>query len=114
MKMTRVRWAMGLVAMIGLLGLPGTQAAGARALPAADQSRAEPIDLDVLFVSAHPDDEGFTLSTFGQWKEFDDLDAGFVTLTRGEGGGNAIGTEEGAALGLIREREEREAVGWAL
>ena len=35
---------------------------------------------------------------------------GVITITRGEGGGNAVGPEEGPALGLIREREERAAV----
>ncbi len=34
-------------------------------------------------------------------------------MTRGEGGGNAVGTEEGPALGLLREDEERRAVGLA-
>jgi len=33
-----------------------------------------------------------------------------LTITRGEGGGNAVGSEEGPALGLLREAEERKAV----
>ncbi|GAA2077534.1 sugar-binding protein [Actinomadura alba] len=69
--------------------------------------------LDVLFVGAHPDDEAGGLSTYGQWKEFDHARTGVVTITRGEGGGNASGTEEGPALGLLRENEERRAVGKA-
>ena len=48
---------------------------------------------------------------FGEWRERFGAETGVVTVTRGEGGGNAIGPEEGPALGLIREREEREAVG---
>lgn len=67
-------------------------------------------DLDVLFVGAHPDDEAFSLSTLGQWNEDHDLRSGVVTVTRGEGGGNAVGPEEGPALGLLRESEERTAV----
>ncbi len=67
-------------------------------------------DLDVLFVGAHPDDEAFALSTYGQWGEDDDVRTGVLTITRGEGGGNAVGPEEGPALGLIREAEERRAV----
>ena len=70
-------------------------------------------DLDVLFVGAHPDDEAGSLSTFGQWLEYEGIRTGVITVTRGEGGGNAAGTEEGAALGLIREAEERKAVGKA-
>ncbi|MBW9205316.1 PIG-L family deacetylase [Mumia sp. zg.B17] len=70
-------------------------------------------DLDVLFVGAHPDDESGRLSTFGQWGEQFGSRVGVVTITRGEGGGNAVGPEEGPALGVIREREERAAVGTA-
>src|SRR5262249_7489913 len=69
--------------------------------------------LDVLFVGAHPDDEAGGLSTYGQWQEFDGARTGVVTITRGEGGGNAAGIEEGPALGLLREDEERRAVGRA-
>jgi LmbE family N-acetylglucosaminyl deacetylase len=80
-------------------------------LPAAPaQAAAGPVDLDVLFVGAHPDDEAFTLSTLGQWNEDHDVRTGVVTVTRGEGGGNAVGPEEGPALGLLREAEERTAV----
>ena len=71
------------------------------------------VDLDVLFIGAHPDDEAFALGTYGQWHEFNDMEVGVITITRGEGGGNAVGTEEGPALGLLREAEERNAVGMA-
>ncbi|WP_327103688.1 sugar-binding protein [Nonomuraea glycinis] len=69
-----------------------------------------PVDLDALFVGAHPDDEAFSLSTLGQWHEDHHVRTGVVTVTRGEGGGNAVGPEEGPALGLLREAEERTAV----
>src|SRR5215467_13356451 len=69
--------------------------------------------LDVLFVGAHPDDESGDLSTFGQWNEQRHLRTGVLAITRGEGGGNAVGTEEGPALGLLREAEERTAVALA-
>ncbi|MFI6738370.1 sugar-binding protein [Nonomuraea sp. NPDC050451] len=72
-----------------------------------------PVDLDALFVGAHPDDEAFSLSTLGQWNEDHRVRTGVVTVTRGEGGGNAVGPEEGPALGLLRESEERAAVGKA-
>ncbi|MDQ3767015.1 MAG: PIG-L family deacetylase [Actinomycetota bacterium] len=67
------------------------------------------VDLDVLFVGAHPDDEAFNLCTFGQWDEYRGMETGVVTITRGEGGGNAVGPEEGPPLGLLREDEERRA-----
>jgi LmbE family N-acetylglucosaminyl deacetylase len=66
--------------------------------------------LDVLFVGAHPDDEAGNLSTYGQWARSRHVRTGVLTITRGEGGGNAVGTEEGPDLGLLREGEERRAV----
>lgn len=81
--------------------------------PPSSTSAGRPVDLDVLFVGAHPDDESGTLSTLGEWGEEYGVESGVVTITRGEGGGNAIGPEEGPALGLIREAEERRAVAYA-
>jgi LmbE family N-acetylglucosaminyl deacetylase len=83
------------------------------ATPVADAGPSGPVDLDVLFIGAHPDDEAGGLSTYGQWNEVNDAEVGVITITRGEGGGNAVGTEEGPALGLLREDEERRAVGLA-
>ena len=113
------------LATLTIVGLAGLQlpASGAAPLaaprtapgqPRATTDRVAPpadkADLDVLFVGAHPDDEAFQLSAFGQWRERYGARTGVVTITRGEGGGNAAGPEEGPALGLIREREERAAV----
>lgn len=92
-------------------GTPAVEGGGvASPVPTEDTGA---VDLDVLFVGAHPDDESGGLSTYGQWNEYHDLDVGVITITRGEGGGNAVGTEEGPALGLLREQEERRAVGMA-
>jgi LmbE family N-acetylglucosaminyl deacetylase len=71
------------------------------------------IDLDVLFIGAHPDDEAGGLAVYGAWGEEFDASTGVITVTRGEGGGNAVGPEEGPPLGLLREDEERRAVGRA-
>jgi LmbE family N-acetylglucosaminyl deacetylase len=95
--------ALSLTLTAGLLGL----APPAHADPG---SPPRPGRLDVLFVGAHPDDESFNLSTYGQWNENAHVKTGVLTITRGEGGGNAVGTEEGPALGLLREGEERAAV----
>jgi LmbE family N-acetylglucosaminyl deacetylase len=93
-----VRWA----SLLSLVLIVGT------AVPAqAGERRAA--ELDVLFVGAHPDDEAATLSTLGQFH----VRSGVVTVTRGEGGGNAVGPEEGPELGRLREAEERRAVGKA-
>ena len=83
-------------------------AAGAGGLSAAADARGP--DLDVLFIGAHPDDEAGGISTYGAWAEERAVQTGVLTITRGEGGGNAVGPEEGPPLGLIRENEERRAV----
>ncbi|WP_353112734.1 PIG-L family deacetylase [Microbacterium sp.] len=86
------------------------------ALSPAEQALAAPggaVKLNVLFIGAHPDDEAGNLGVFGQWNEYFGMKAGVITVTRGEGGGNAVGLEEGPPLGMMREAEERKAVGYA-
>jgi GlcNAc-PI de-N-acetylase len=72
--------------------------------PPDSTSAGDSVDLDVLFVGAHPDDEASTLSTLGRWTQAG-YRSGVVTITRGEGGANAVGPEEGPAIGLRREDE---------
>jgi LmbE family N-acetylglucosaminyl deacetylase len=57
----------------------------------------------VLYVAAHPDDENTRLLAYlAQEKHYR---AGYLSLTRGDGGQNLIGTEQGELLGLIRTQE---------
>ncbi len=57
----------------------------------------------VLYVAAHPDDENTRLIT---WLSKDRLyRTGYLSLTRGDGGQNLIGEEQGVELGLIRTQE---------
>lgn len=71
---------------------------------------AEPVrKLDVLFVGAHPDDDSTATATLARYAA-EGKQVGVVTATRGEQGGNRIGPEQGAALGLLRESEERAAL----
>ena len=102
----------------GVLGVAAAAGAAFQVSPlsAAEQALAAPggaVKLNVLFIGAHPDDEAGNLGVFGQWNEFFDMKAGVITVTRGEGGGNAVGLEEGPPLGMMREAEERKAVGYA-
>ncbi len=56
-----------------------------------------------LYIAAHPDDEN---TAFLAWLAQGRLvRAGYLSLTRGDGGQNLIGTELGAELGLIRTHE---------
>src|SRR5450432_4046251 len=57
----------------------------------------------VLYVAAHPDDENTRLLA---WLSKDKLyRTGYLSLTRGDGGQNLIGDEQGIELGLIRTQE---------
>ena len=57
----------------------------------------------VLYVAAHPDDENTRLLTYLSKER--NLRTGYLSLTRGDGGQNLIGKEQGEALGLIRTHE---------
>lgn len=109
-----VRRRLGLVMVVALAAnLIAVSVGATQATPTAAPEPGAAVDLDVLFIGAHPDDEAFGLATYGQWNEYNDVQVGVITVTRGEGGGNAAGPEEGPALGFIREGEERRAVGRA-
>ena len=57
----------------------------------------------VLYVAAHPDDENTRLLAYlAQEKHYR---TGYLSLTRGDGGQNLIGNEQGEQLGLIRTQE---------
>jgi LmbE family N-acetylglucosaminyl deacetylase len=57
----------------------------------------------VLYVAAHPDDEN---TRFLAWLAGGrGMRAGYLSLTRGDGGQNLIGTEQDELLGLIRTQE---------
>ena len=65
---------------------------------------------DLVFVGAHPDDDSTATACLARYASLGKRVA-VITATRGEQGGNLVGPEGGAALGLIRESEEREALG---
>src|ERR1700691_4971526 len=57
----------------------------------------------VLMIAAHPDDEQTAvLAYFARGRH---MRTAYLSLTRGEGGQNLIGPEQGAALGVIRTQE---------
>src|SRR5215210_7074144 len=57
----------------------------------------------VLYVAAHPDDENTRLLTYFSKDRL--YRTGYLSLTRGDGGQNLIGNEQGVELGLIRTQE---------
>ena len=57
----------------------------------------------VLYVAAHPDDENTRLLTYLSKDKL--YRTGYLSVTRGDGGQNLIGNEQGIELGMIRTQE---------
>jgi len=57
----------------------------------------------VLYIGAHPDDENNTLLPYLAKEKL--YRTAYLSLTRGDGGQNLIGDEQGVQLGLIRTQE---------
>jgi LmbE family N-acetylglucosaminyl deacetylase len=81
-----------------------TLSTSAQSLPetveAIDKAR---VTTRILFITAHPDDEWASLLTY--LSRGLNADVALLTITRGQGGQNAIGPEQGAELGVIRTEE---------
>ena len=67
------------------------------------QMQKLPVFGSVLYVAAHPDDENTRLLSYlaNEIK----VQTAYLSLTRGDGGQNLIGNEQGVDLGLIRTQE---------
>lgn len=90
----------------------GQSRTGASPRPqAVPETGAERLKADILGVFAHPDDETGMAASVAHWALGRKLSVAHVYCTRGEGGGNMVGTQFGPALGLLREIELREALG---
>src|SRR5207237_8825423 len=57
----------------------------------------------VLYIGAHPDDENNALLPYLAKEKL--YRTAYLSLTRGDGGQNLIGDEQGIELGLIRTKE---------
>jgi len=92
-----------LVMLCALLGRPALAAAepGAGALAHAVDRLAT--TGRVLYVAAHPDDENTRLLAY--LANIRHLDVGYLSMTRGGGGQNLIGGEQGILLDVIRTEE---------
>jgi LmbE family N-acetylglucosaminyl deacetylase len=79
---------------------PGTGAGLAETLEAIERAR---VTTRILYVTAHPDDESSSILTY--LARGLHADVALLSLTRGEGGQNAIGPEQGPPLGVLRTDE---------
>src|SRR5882757_2662232 len=66
---------------------------------------------DILLVVAHPDDETGDIAAYLARAIYEEhRRVAVICITRGDGGGNAVGNTRAAALGAEREMEGREAL----
>jgi LmbE family N-acetylglucosaminyl deacetylase len=85
-------------------------------LSGAEPPRSKPkqgdalLKTDVLCVFAHPDDETGVAGTLAFYALGKGAVVANVYCTRGEGGGNMVGTQSAAALGILREAELRDCL----
>jgi LmbE family N-acetylglucosaminyl deacetylase len=79
---------------------PGTGPGLPETVEAIDSAR---ITTRILYVTAHPDDESSSVLTY--LARGLHADVALLSLTRGEGGQNALGPEQAPQLGLIRTQE---------
>jgi LmbE family N-acetylglucosaminyl deacetylase len=85
--------AASLAPMVAAQSLPET-------VEAINKSR---VTTRILFVTAHPDDEWSSLLSY--LSHGLNAEVALLTITRGQGGQNAIGPEQGGELGVIRTEE---------
>ena len=79
---------------------PGTGPGLAETVEAIDSAR---VTTRILYITAHPDDESAAVLTYLARGLHSDV--ALLSLTRGEGGQNALGPEQAPQLGLIRTQE---------
>ncbi len=99
-----------LVLLLGLLRVPsavaqfppapGTGPGLPETIEAIDSAR---VTTRILYITAHPDDESAAVLTY--LARGLHADVALLSLTRGEGGQNALGPEQAPQLGLIRTQE---------
>ncbi len=93
-------WLLSILSLVALTLAPSSFA----------QTGLDLLDVDLMFIGAHPDDDTGILATFARYILDEGFSATVVTATGGDGGGNAIGPEAGRSLALIRKEEERRAL----
>jgi hypothetical protein len=91
---------------IGVLAAAGSASAAGKQRP---YKAPDAVKIDVMGEWAHPDDDTSIIGPCGVWHQRYGVKCGIIQVTRGEGGGNAVASEIGPALGLRRENEDRVA-----
>ena len=96
-----------VVATLASIAVPRTVSTSAA--PPTPYTASSAVKINVMGEWAHPDDDTSIIGPCGVWHQLYGIRCGIIQVTRGEGGGNAVGDETGTALGLRRENEDRAA-----
>jgi LmbE family N-acetylglucosaminyl deacetylase len=95
------------VSAVLLLVLSGTRAAAQRDVSGSEKIRLMLEEINnlgsVMMIAAHPDDENTALLAYLARGRH--VRTAYLSLTRGEGGQNLIGKEQGPQLGILRTEE---------
>lgn len=107
----RIKPARILVAILSAAAISAAIPLPSHSVPsevaAIDKAR---VSTRILFITAHPDDEWSSLLTYLARGLHSHV--ALMTLTRGQGGQNAIGSEQDGELGMLRTHELLEAGGY--
>lgn len=110
MKMSRRVSALVTAPLLTALSVVAAgQSAHAAETPPQAYHADSSVKINVMGEWAHPDDDTSIIGPCGVWHQRYGIKCGIIMVTRGEGGGNAIGQELGPDLGLRRENEDRVA-----
>jgi LmbE family N-acetylglucosaminyl deacetylase len=97
----------GVTAMISCvfsLACSAARPVGAQSLPETVEAiHKARVSTRILFITAHPDDEWSSLLAY--LSHGLNADVALLTITRGQGGQNAIGPEQDGELGVVRTEE---------
>ncbi len=105
MKIKPARVLIGILSTAAIAaGIPLPKHSVPSEVAAIDRAR---VSTRILFITAHPDDEWSSLLTY--LARGLHAHVALMTLTRGQGGQNAIGSEQDGELGLLRTHELLEA-----
>jgi len=104
---TKRRGFFGVTAMISCalsFSCASARPVGAQSLPETVEAiHKARVSTRILFITAHPDDEWSSLLAYLSYGL--NADVALLTITRGQGGQNAIGPEQDGELGVVRTEE---------
>jgi LmbE family N-acetylglucosaminyl deacetylase len=84
---------------------PASNDAGASVPEAVEAIQRARVVTRILYVTAHPDDEGGSVGMLAYLSRGLGAEVAILSITRGEGGQNAIGPEYGGKLAILRSEE---------